>query len=90
MSITITADEVAQILDCVAWCDVHENYSGRGMYGETCLGFAGDIGAIELGVIMCDVLGLDKALELANRSASDSLGVGTITYFPGVTIEDED
>ena len=90
MSMTIERDRIEQILDAVGGLDLTENYSGRGMYGETCLAFHGNVNLMEFGVIAGDVLGLEAAFRLSQRFKTDSLGNGSVVYFPGVTIEDED
>ena len=69
------------------------DYSGRGMYGETCLGFDGPRGAgVTLGAAIMYTLGVlgddpDTALEMAAAGTTDSMGLGTIYYFPGWTVE---
>lgn len=66
--------------------NVRNDYSGRGMYGETCFGVSG-ADEFTLGVIFHRLMG-DTAVELANRANTDTLGRGTIVYFPGVKLED--
>ncbi len=72
------------------------SYSGRGMYGDTCLGFEcneriGDVIASLLDVISSmDEEGRDEALDLAHEfrhMKSDSMGRGSIYYFEGVPFE---
>lgn len=72
------------------------SYSGRGMYGESCLAFTPDesIGEVFARVLEKAVAnpGLYNISQLA-RSLSymkqDSLGRGTIYYFPGVPFDVE-
>lgn len=72
------------------------SYSGMGMYGESCLAFTPDesIGEVFARVLEKAVAnpGLYNIGELA-RSLSymkqDSLGRGTIYYFPGVPFDVE-
>lgn len=75
--------------------DIHPDYSGRFMYGETCLAVAADSGirlsliAYELGVM--DAQEDDDAGRQLLRSARvDSLGRGLILYFPGWQLQEED
>ena len=84
---TITRPQLEQITDALDldYDDVREDYSGRSMYGRTCLGFTTDATAYRLGVIMARVLG-DEADDLS--CVSDSMGMGMIYYFPGLTVED--
>lgn len=70
------------------------SYSGRGMYGETCLGVTVNNPvnvAFELGRLFDDEFGPDKP---SPRVAWDSMGRDYILYFPSVpfegTDEDED
>lgn len=67
------------------------DYSGRGMYGKTCIGFdlnhASD--AMYLGAAIAQVMGLEGAL-LVGRARQDSMGLGIIVYFPGVTLAAQD
>ncbi len=80
---------------------IRDDYSGRGMYGGTCWGLrldnAADVGLFyfQLGALAFDhqendetgAFDMDDVAEMVRRSASDSLGRGTIVYFPGYTLE---
>lgn len=75
--------------------DIHPEYSGRFMYGETCLAVAADSGiglsliAYELGVMDAEE-GDDVGRQLLRSARVDSLGRGLILYFPGWQLEEED
>ena len=89
MPITITRDQLQQITDTLGDDDdfsVREDYSGRGMFDATCVGFVHDCSAFELGVAIGAILG-DNALDL--RARTDSMGRSTITYFPNLAIADD-
>lgn len=80
------------------------SYSGRGMYGKSCLGITVESG--QLGDIMacivdaCTELGRDadddhaypadveKICEALRHMSQDSLGLGMIIYFPRVPYDD--
>jgi hypothetical protein len=65
---------------------LYTDYSGRAMYGDTCLGIVHD----GLGELLTIVVELDRAgLELGwlANARQDSMGHSDITYFPGVTVE---
>ena len=74
-----------------------EEYSGRGMYGETCIGFSGNIDLFTLGFNLAQYLldveddddDDDSEILLSeifyDGSELDSLGLDTIVYFPDVT-----
>lgn len=74
------------------------SYSGRGMYGKTCLGINVDSSDIlgKLGKIMADLVrdtpeefreGVAAGLR---RVKTDSMGKGMIVYFPDVEFQDQD
>ena len=90
-----------ELLECVAYdaygpIRVHRHYSGRAMYGDECLGVTinRDITQVELGAKL-----MKKAMDIPNRpprfiddllnalenARTDSMGLGTIVYFPGVS-----
>lgn len=74
---------------------IRTDYSGRGMYGDQCFGlvfeqevrhpwaFFAALGIVQESMDPPDF----DALELARAARSDSMGVGTIVYFPGWTVE---
>lgn len=69
-----------------------QSYSGRGMYGKTCLGVSVDsLGAFFATVLKC-VRGEDdtQAIQKAFAGmATDSMGRGVVVYFPSVHFEEE-
>jgi len=68
---------------------IREGYSGRGMYGGTCLGIvvSSQRTAFRLIACMAEVLGLDTTLDITRKAATDSMGRDMIVYFPGVTLD---
>lgn len=71
---------------------VYAEYSGRGMYGRSCFGIRvgqyDNVNETLLGVALAEVFGSDDAWDIARSMRSDSLGLGSIIYFPGWEIED--
>ena len=82
---------------------VRADYSGRGMYGKTCIGVESAYGSVYEGAVklaLMMVLSGDphrqdlswyEVQDLMNdlpNSRSDSMGMGMIVYFPGLTIEE--
>jgi hypothetical protein len=73
------------------------DYSGRAMYGQTCIALVGDTGDLmrfiaEL-IQVFDVIdpdAVDTVQSLADAIRTDSLGYDTVFYFPGITLEPED
>lgn len=79
---------IADILDG----DPHPHYSGRGMYGEECVGVSvnGDPKMFELGYEIGSndgMFGQNLVAALSNYR-TDSLGRGTIIYWPKISLID--
>lgn len=71
--------------------EVRTNYSGRGMYGKTCVGIVlDDSNLLALGVAIADNIVRDYELRerLTSNYSTDSMGYNTIVYWIGVTCED--
>lgn len=89
----LTEDQLIEIADEASYygdVEPYLKYSGRGMYGDTCVGFSGDVNEMLLGLAASQVLGVDDARTLATKARSDSMGMGVIIYFPGVSLESDD
>lgn len=75
-----------------AGIEVTEDYSGRGMYGEQCIGVVFDSSGelaefyIELADIMTDT---QDAKDLASNERQDSMGMSGIAYFPSYKFEED-
>ena len=69
--------------------EVRENYSGRSMYGTTCLGFVVSSQRTVMRLVACmtAVLGIDTTLDITRKASTDSMGRNMIVYFPGVTLD---
>lgn len=78
VSTTQLQDLAARVDGEVSW-----NYSGRSMFGRTCVGIVHDINDIAFGVQLAQVFE-DEAEELANDARTDSMGRSSITYFPSI------
>ena len=81
--------------------DFVDNYSGRGMFGRTCIGFSGNFDPFTLGFnlaqYLLDVEDDDDSEILLSEIFYDgseldeayldaySLGLGSIVYFPDIT-----
>lgn len=65
---------------------LHETYSGRFMYGRTCIGISG--GDYSLTEFWAD---LPKSLRSKlGRPTKDSLGMGEIWYWPAVSTDSKE
>jgi hypothetical protein len=82
-------DAIKEFVGQTDGCSVYEGYSGRGMFGKTCLGIVISEGFSYMEVLVKltryldenDVDDLDLKLE---SPAIDSLGLDTILYFPRI------
>lgn len=90
---TLTTEQAETILGILQRTDpeaeMRTDYSGRGMYGSECLGYVVSNPAIVGSAV---ALGLtDTELDpmaLMASSRQDDMGLGTIVYFPGTTVQD--
>lgn len=90
MKTNITRDELDELeheLDLEARTD----YSGRGMYGDTCIGFDVDSLAelVRIGAVAQQLFGDDNpelVHALARGARTDSMGLGSIVYWPGISL----
>ena len=59
--------------------ELYEDYSGRNMYGQVCVGVEGD---------SYDVDGATGELrKILGENRQDSMGLGKIIYWPSITME---
>jgi hypothetical protein len=95
MNKQLDTEEMEIIQDLAAEYDgeIHA-YSGRGMYGDRCLGVTvhGDTFAfvLMLGAQLADYGYLALAEKLAAKVCTDDMGRGTVVYFPGIGVIDMD
>jgi hypothetical protein len=68
---------------------IYEDYSGRGMYGEKCLGIVGS--GAECARFLVEITAADPDLgrEMARKQREDSMGRDMIAYYPGIQLEEE-
>lgn len=79
-------DEQLVLLEDAAWdadMDFRKDYSGRGMYGKTCVGITGGLPGLVKFVQLITEQGENLAEDIQGI-ASDSMGLNTIYYFPGM------
>ena len=101
MSYTLTPGQINELVSELDenYDDViRSDYSGRGMYDDTCLGYTGEfptrfallranaIGTDGSSVVALNVDELLDQLTDLGEPRTDSLGLGTITYWPSVRI----
>lgn len=66
-------------------CSFCADYSGRFMYGRTCVGIVIDDRVCETIVALCDFLhesGIECVSDMLGTIHSDSMGLSQIIYFP--------
>lgn len=102
MNHSINRDQIEAILNEIGNEDyddvIHEDYSGRGMFGDRCLGYSGvDEHVFSVGLALA-VAGIEGEFSLADIAEAqyaigapqrDSLGKGRIVYWPNVQIDSE-
>lgn len=74
--------------------DIRTDYSGRAMYGKTCLGIVTDMSGWGLAAEVRNALEYTSWAEeedfldyiLTHEPRTDSMGRGTIYYWPGVQV----
>jgi hypothetical protein len=90
---TMNADQFIDILERVA---EPRSYSGRGMFGKSCVGVVADdpfslLSEITQEILRDDMLSLDVTmplmtewLEIMANTTTDSMGFSTIIYWPSI------
>lgn len=63
-------------------CRFVDNYSGRGMYGKTCVGFITD----DVFEVECRV----KERGIKAKAYEDNMGLSYIVYYPSISFETKD
>jgi hypothetical protein len=76
-------------------CKLRTNYSGRGMYGKSCIGFVTDLSPFSLGLELALFLNREDRTEMVDtfsqtRVNEDSMGLSNIIYFPSIQAEEQD
>ncbi len=77
--------------------ELRPDYSGRGMYGATCLAYTGDYPTLfsfelartiaELNGSEADVWQVQSVLESLGEPSKDSMGLGSVYYWRGIQVE---
>lgn len=92
----LTAEQFEILTDAINATGVEaQPYSGRGMYGQSCLGIVPNTDTARYFMHLAQVLigdGQEETLDLLMGSPSreDSLGKNTIVYFPNLLVEDDE
>lgn len=67
--------------------NVREDYSGRGMYGSSCVGIVCDVGDL---LVFAAALGSNAdEWDWVGGACSDSMGLSSIWYWPSVSFAEE-
>ena len=67
--------------------DIRDDYSGRYMYGATCLAVVGDNYVLDVFMDAAWYYGIDVSLR---NMSEDSMGLSSVFYWPHVRVEKED
>ena len=83
------ADLIREFCEETDGCEVYENYSGRGMFGSTCMGIVveKDFSYMKMIVKLTRFLDrndFDNPESELEGMMMDSLGLDTIMYFPNI------
>ena len=84
----ITVEQVEDICDNVGleYSSFTNTYSGRGMYGDRCVGW--DVDSLAeigpLAIAFVEVLGDTDGRTMAENVSTDNMGLGYIVYFRDV------
>ena len=97
MGHTIDRDQMAKLVQCLdlnSEEDIRPDYSGRYMYGKTCIGFVVEqpmLVMVALTELQTELgLDLDDLWELARDAQIDDMGLSKIVYFPTLQAELEE
>lgn len=95
----VVADELHEDLAMEVDCELRTSYSGRGMYGKTCLGFVTNNVpglAFHLGMLLAEwqprsdewgeVDTEQLIIAFTGNAHTDSMGLDTIVYWPSVVV----
>lgn len=82
-------EAIRNYVDENAGYEIYENYSGRGMFGRTCLGVVVKQGYSFMDFLMkltkyMDDNGIEDTDFSLNGVSYDALGLDTIVYFPNI------
>lgn len=95
----MTARNNARILkDAIEYIGFEaRSYSGRGMYGRTCIAMVIDDNAMQALTRLISTLyeengedNVEWLLEDMENVQTDNMGLGTVVYWPDIAWEDED
>lgn len=103
--ILMTKDQFSDLQDALNDNDeyLRPDYSGRGMYGATCLGYTTDDGPAKFQISLAKLLGpqllhydegeeldiddLEEAMDALGSPSSDSMGRRSIYYYRSIQVE---
>lgn len=93
--LTVTPKMVFDLQQFEPDSTIRTDYSGRGMYGRTCVGYTGEnvlMFAFRLAVTLAEQINdpaelfdVEDMLEAIGSPSTDSLGWNTLYYWPNIT-----
>lgn len=95
--LTVTAEMISTLTQFHDEDEIRTDYSGRGMYGRTCLGYTGEdviMFAFHLAITLTEtarmhepeLFDVEEYLIMMGNPSMDSMGRSTIYYWPNVTL----
>ena len=88
----LTRDQLGYIIDAAenAGLELRTGYSGRGMYGKTCIGVVGYVSDLIAFVLEVAEWDRELAQDELTQVSSDGMGTSTIYYWPRLTVAKDD
>jgi hypothetical protein len=90
---TLSTEQFERLEEAVG--ELYPDYSGRGMYGATCLGYVTDEGPAKFQMQLAKILAgespdleqVEDMVEELGAPSSDSMGLSAIYYYRGIQVE---
>ena len=84
----LTREQLSILVDAADRCDLEfrTDYSGRGMYGEQCIGVVGYLSDLLAFVLLVAEQDKDLAQDELTQLTWDSMGLSTIYYWPKLAV----
>lgn len=94
MRTTLDNDQYRTLCAIYGDDQLRPDYSGRGMYGKTCIAYEGDEPTVFMLDLAETIIGetpsfgeLRDCIEEIGEPSRDSMGLGSIYYWRGITVE---
>ena len=87
---TVTRDQIEDVTEAAGLFEhtVRFDYSGRGMYGDTCFGIVGSISDL-VNFVALAAVEIPGSEDWLHNVLMDSTGLSQIYYWPNVEVTDD-